>query len=164
MQAPQLRPRLDPGLLHERPVRRAVGRKRVGLAPAAVAGEHQLPVQPLARGMLGDEHLELRRQLGVPAEAELGLDAVLDRAHPQRGQVLRLGHEVDVGQRRAAPHPLRPAQRLCGALRLTRRLGARLGERVEIQLARLHAQAVADLGGEQPVLGERLAQARDPIG
>ena len=43
-------PRLDPELLHERPPGVLIGLERVGLAPAAIQGEHQLLAQPLPDG------------------------------------------------------------------------------------------------------------------
>ena len=65
--APQLRPGLDADLLDERAPRLAVDLERLGLAPAAIEREHQLPGEPLAVAVLGDELLQLADERGVAA-------------------------------------------------------------------------------------------------
>ena len=107
MQVAQLRAGLDADLLDERRSRPPVDLERFGLAPRAIQREHQLPVQPLAERVLGDERLELADELAMRAGGELGVDRLLERGQPQllqppdlgRGERL-VGH---VGQRRAAP-------------------------------------------------------------
>ena len=51
----------------------------VGLPAAAIEREHQLAAQTVVKRVLRDEPLELRHQLGVPAERKVGVDAILDR-------------------------------------------------------------------------------------
>ena len=82
MQLPQLGSRLDPERLDEHRARLPKGLQRVGLATGAVEREHQLAVQALAQRMLDDQTLELRHQLAVPAGAEIGLHASLQRRQP----------------------------------------------------------------------------------
>ena len=84
---------LDPELLDQRPARVAVDVERLGLATRAVEREHELAAQALAQRVLGDQRLELADELGVAAERELGVDALLERRHAQllEARDLRLG-------------------------------------------------------------------------
>ena len=75
-------PRLDADLLDERPPRVAVDLERLGLAPAAVEREHQLPGQPLAVAVMGDEVLQLAHELGVAPGGQVGVHAQLERGQP----------------------------------------------------------------------------------
>ena len=75
--------RLDPELLDVDAPRVAVGRERFRLPAGAIERQHQLSAQPLAERMLGGEPFELGRELTVPAERELRLDALLDGFEPQ---------------------------------------------------------------------------------
>ena len=58
--------------------RPAIGLERFGLPAAAVQGEHQLAVEVLAKRLLRYGGLQLRDQISVPAERELGLDPCLE--------------------------------------------------------------------------------------
>ena len=60
---------LDPELVDEDVAGVAVGLERVGLAAAAIQGEHQVRVQPLAPRVLGRELLKLTDQFGVAPAA-----------------------------------------------------------------------------------------------
>jgi hypothetical protein len=73
----------DPELLDEHLARLPVGLERLRLAVAAVESEDLLLAQALAQGVLADKRLQLADELGVPAERELGLDPLLDRAQAQ---------------------------------------------------------------------------------
>ena len=55
----------------------------VGLPVAPVEGEHQLPAEPLAALVLGDQRLELGDEIAMAPEREVGLDPVLERRQPQ---------------------------------------------------------------------------------
>ena len=77
------RPRLQPEHLDERLAAAPVGGERVGLPTAAVEGEDELAEQPLTRGMVGDERLELRHERRPLAALELGRDPLLDRRHAE---------------------------------------------------------------------------------
>ena len=112
-------------------------RERVGVPAGAVEREHLLPAQPLAQRVLGDERLQLPRDVGVAAEREVGLDALLQRQDPQLLEApdlrLREGLVAEVGEHRSAPQREHLAQqrrrlvRAAGAEQLPRGLVA-LGE------------------------------------
>ena len=83
----------------------AVGLERLGLAAAAVEGEHQLAAEPLAERMLGHERLELAHQLGVAPRR--GRPRSAARARPGAAPPAarsRLGERLvrQVGERRPA--------------------------------------------------------------
>ncbi len=107
---------LDAELLHERRSRVLVGLQRVRLALAAVEGEHQLGAQALAKGVLGDQRLELSHDLEMAAELELCLDQPLDRRHAQVLEAIDLGPGeglvCEPGKRLAAPECERLFERL----------------------------------------------------
>jgi hypothetical protein len=71
--------RLDPQLANERPSRVSVHLERLRLPPDAVKGEHELGAQALAQRVLSDEPVELRHEIEVEPECQLGLDPVLER-------------------------------------------------------------------------------------
>ena len=81
--------------------------ERVGLAAAAVEREHQLAAQALAEHVLGDQRLELRHQLVMAAERQVGVDPILERGQPELLQpgdlALRERLAVKIGQRLSAP-------------------------------------------------------------
>jgi hypothetical protein len=83
----------------------------IGLAAAAVQGEHQLPAQPLAQRMTGDERLELGDELTVAREREVGFDPFLEGGKAELiepGDLLLCERvEGELGERRAAPEPER---------------------------------------------------------
>jgi hypothetical protein len=85
----------------------AIRLERLRLTPAPVEGEHELEPEPLPHRMAGHECLELRHQLGVAPEREVGLDTKLDRAESHLLQPRDLGlSELLVGQvpeRRPSP-------------------------------------------------------------
>ena len=80
-----------------------IGLQRVGLAAAAIEGEHELPGEALARRVLGDQVLQLADQLGLAARGEIGLDARLQRGQAlllePRDLRLREGLERQLGER-----------------------------------------------------------------
>jgi hypothetical protein len=69
---------LDAELLVEPVAELAVGGQRLGLAPRAVEGDHELAAQPLAQGLAHHEPVELGHELGVVAQDEVGVDALLE--------------------------------------------------------------------------------------
>ncbi len=81
LQLAQRQRRLDADLVQV-PAHVLVGRERVGLAPRPVQRDHQLPARALAQGMPGHELLQLRDQSRVPAERQVGLDALLGAGQP----------------------------------------------------------------------------------
>ena len=119
--------------------------------------------------MLGDEALELAHQLRVPAQLQVGAQAILERQQSQLVQTrdLSLAERLigQIGKRRTTPEGECVAQRPRGRRRLCRRacLGHQLLEPVQVELARPQPQLVARRARhEQPVLrGERLAKPRN---
>ena len=79
-QALQRLARLDPELLGERPSRVLVDLNRLCLTAATVEGEHQLAAQPLLQWVLSDERLELPDEVEVPAERQVDVDPLDQRA------------------------------------------------------------------------------------
>ena len=71
----QLAARLEPELAVEIGPRLPVSLERIGLAAGAVQREHELRPQALAQRMLDHERFELRHELGMTAECEVGLDS-----------------------------------------------------------------------------------------
>jgi hypothetical protein len=140
--------------------RRAIRLERVRLAARAVEGEHQLLAQSLAQRVGTDERLQLGDERRVPAVLELGVDPGLDRGQAELFDPLDLAAgEVVVGdlvERRAAPERERLRQRLRTPV-VDRAL-----ETVGVELARLDAEQVAGLAGDEPV-AELLAQERDRV-
>ena len=167
--------RLDPELLDVDAPRVAVGRERLGLPAGAIERQHQLPEQPLAERMLGDEPFELGRELPVPAERELRLDPLLDGLDAQLLEPGALGGGKglvrELGQRRAAPELERLAERRGrgGGVTVGERRASLREEPLEAQrvdLAGVDLEHVAGRTSRQrgraPGRGERLAQLRDP--
>jgi hypothetical protein len=111
----QIGPRLDPELLDEDLAGMPIDLQRVRLAAAAVQREHQHRVEALTQRLDGDEPLELRDHLAMPAALEVVLDRELKRRQPQllqppdlRARERHVGHIIE---RRAAPQSQRLAQR-----------------------------------------------------
>ena len=151
----QVGTRLEAKLVSKPHDRLAVHRQRVTLSSAPVQGTHQLTPQSLVRWMLGDQHLQLRDQLSVPTEREVGLDALLDRLEPKLlhtpNRRLRERLIGDVGQRPAAPQ----RQGLAEHRGSTRRLGsARLSdeplEPCQVKLLWLDLQHISSRRRHQP--------------
>ncbi len=113
----QLPSRLEPELVDERAPGVAEALQRVGLPARPVEREHVLRAQALAHRLLAHEALELRHELDVTTETEVGLDALLDRGETQllepRGAVLREPLVGEIAQRRPAPQ----RQRRCAGAR-----------------------------------------------
>ena len=132
-------------------LRLAEDAQRVGLAAAAVEGDHQPPGEALAQRVLVDRVLELGHRLAVAAEREQGVEPGLERLqaqlvppHRRRARPVLVG---DVGEHRTAPlgEP-----------------GLEVGEggaRVAGQIAAGGGDAVLEAGGvEQPAIdGEEVA-------
>ncbi len=67
----QCRAGLQAELLDQGPARRLVGLQRLGLPPAAVERDHQLPVQALTQRVGGDQRLKLADDIGVTAQRQV---------------------------------------------------------------------------------------------
>ena len=166
MQIAQRAPGLDPELLDQRRARGLVDGERIGLAPRAIEGEHELPAQSLAQWVLGGERLELADELGVLARCEIGVDPLLQRAEAQLLELrrVRLRERLvgEVGQRRPAPQRERLAQPggRGGGIGVGRLRDQRL-KASQVELGRLDVERVAGRAGHQPAVAELLAHARD---
>ena len=141
----QLPSRLEPELVGERASGVAEALQCVGLAARPVQREHVLGAQALAHRLLAHEALELRHQLDVTTETEVGLDALLDRGEAQllepRAAVLGEPLIGEIAQRPTAPQRQRRAQELGGAGRIV------AGERSATLIQEpLEAQRVDALG------------------
>ena len=82
--------------------------------------------------MVADQPLQLGHQLTVPAQPQVGLEAILHRDQPQLGQPVGLGRGDVAGsellERLAPPQPQRLAQhRTCGPGPVVGKRTARLG-------------------------------------
>ena len=144
-----------------------VGGLRVADPPAAVEREQVQPGEPLANRMPHHELGQFRDDLGVPADAEFGLEPVLHHREPQFGQAqpgrchVRSGRSV--GEGFAAP------QRQCRAEigdRAGRSFGEQRADRVDdgheparVQFVLGGVELVARVGGDQPV-ADHLADGR----
>ena len=165
LEALELIVRLEPELLVQQPPARAIDLERVRLAAAAIEGQHQLAAEALALPVLAHEPLELRNQLRVPPQREVGLDPLLECGQPLLLEPRSLGAGegvVQLGQRRSSPQgqplPEQPGS-LRGLLRTRRR--DQLLETMEVELAVADADEVARGLGEDQIPPEGLAQLGD---
>jgi hypothetical protein len=100
---------------------------------------------------------QLTAQGGVPAQGQLGLDAVFQRGEPQLGEPGDLGLrerlEGKVGQRLAAPQRQCAPQQRCRLLRCAVEKRPRLSDQPlepdGVDLVRIQGQEIAGLPGEQ---------------
>jgi hypothetical protein len=158
LERPELLAGLDPEALDERLARRTIGRERVSLPAGAVERQHQLPAEPLAVRMLGDERLQLGDELAVPAEREVGVDSLLEHGQAllleSAGRRRREGLAVEVGQRRATPEGERIARPS---------VGPQPGELVEVGVPRRDVEHVSGGAGAErgAAFPQRLAQTGD---
>ena len=164
----QLRARLEAELLHEDTARVAIRLERVCLPPRAVEREHQLPPRALTRGMLANESLELRNELGVAAQREPCLDVVFDCREARLLEPLAIGLEcgANVGERRAAPEREGLRQqtvrlRWIAFLQTSSPVGGEPLEAGEVELVRLDVHGVAAPVSVNPLGAESATEARD---
>ena len=148
----QLRAGIDAKLLDEGLACSAVGSERVRLATRAVEREHELRAGALAQRLGLDERLELGDELGVTAQCQVGIDALLDDDGSQllEARDLRLRERLvdEVGERRPAPERERLAQHDFGGgcvARLERGppLLRQPGEAVQVHLLGIELEDVA---------------------
>ena len=171
LQTLELGPRPNAQLGVERTCRVAIRGERVTLAPRPVEREHVLGSQPLAQRLGSDELLELRRQLAVAAEPQIGLDAVLERCDAPLLEAGRLDRRErlvrDVGKRRASPFLQSGAEargctlRLSGVERGATLLAALL-EPVKVELLGLEPERVAGCATDEPVAGGGAERTPEP--
>lgn len=85
----QLRAGIEPELRRKALTRRLEDGESIGLTTVPVQGAHELADEPLAQRMRAHESLQLRDQLAVGTEPEIGLDALLERDKPAFFEALR---------------------------------------------------------------------------
>ena len=175
MQRPQLRARLDAELADEDAAGGGERVQRLGLPSRPVQRQHQLAGEALPQRMLPHQLHQLLGRLGVAAERQDHLDALLDRGQPLLAKPgpddLRAG-ATDPGQRHALPEPERRVERDGRRRQIALPAGhpglrQPLGERLRVQLAGCQPQLVPGAGGEQhparrPVRPLRLERGPQP--
>lgn len=168
---------LEPELVVEELPRAPVDVKALGLAAAAVEGEHQLRPEALTVRVVGDQRLELGDEAEVSGERELGVDPLLDRCETELLQPLgfdpRKSLELEIGERPPTPELLGCAERdRCGGwIAAGKRLAAFRGQPLEplqVELPRLDPEQVAGRPRDQTGLVRRqraqeLAKPRDVV-
>jgi hypothetical protein len=160
------RARLRAELFDERRTCGAVGLERVRLPARAIEREHELPAEPLAEWVLADEGLELRHEVRVAPESQVGVDAALERLEAKLGEVRRCSAHPfagQVGERISSPQRERLVEQLSGLVRLAdARLFDESPEAVEIELTRLDAKEIAGRPSDETV-AELAPQAEDVV-
>ena len=86
LQPAKLGPRLESQLLREELAPFLEHAQGLRLPTSAVQRDHQLPAEPFAQRMCGDERFELDDAGLDVAESNVELDSFLDRGEPQLGQ------------------------------------------------------------------------------
>ena len=170
LQLGQLGRRIEAELLGEHGARARVHAQRVGLAAAAVQGDHQAAGEPLAQRVLVGRALQLADGLAVTAEGEEGVEAGLQRLQAQlvpahRGRPGPLLVD-DVGEGRTVPLGQTGLDVRQGAVGVGAERGAGLGDAVleagGVEDAAVDGQHVAGpLPAQQLRVAERPAQQRD---
>ncbi len=170
LQLAQLGSRVDAELLGEDRARTLVGTQGVTLPAGAIQRGHELRPEPFAQRMGLHGCFQLADQLGVAAEQQVRLDAVLERrearffeARDYRASELVLG-ELD--ERRAAPQRERAAQYVGGFGRVAvlQRIVAgvrQLVETMRVDRVRRDVERVTTAARDDPVVAEHASQARD---
>ena len=134
--------------------------ERLGLAAAPVQREHQLTARALGERVGRGDSFELPDELGVASEAQVGLDAFLDRDATELFEPQRFGAgEVGVGElgeRGAPPEAERLVEERRGRRRLT---GAGALLRVHDQPFELEGVELLGLDRQQ-VSGRRRQERR----
>ena len=137
--------------------------KRLCLTAATVEGEHELPAQTLLQWVLSDKRLELPDQVGVPAERQVHVDPLDQRAQAKLLEPtdLVVGERFvrELGERRAVPHGERFAEqqrRTFGVTGGLRRAPVRepLPEAVDVELLRPDTECIASCQRLQTVVAQ----------
>ena len=164
----QERARLEAELFDEELAPFPVGLERLRLPARAVEREHQLRPQPLAQRIRADEPLELGHELGVLADRELRLGALLEEGEAElvepRDLLLRERLVAELGQRLAAPEGERLVEERRPAHGLARpRLVDEAPHAGQVELLGLEPDDVAGRARLDRVRAERLPQLRDEV-
>ena len=166
----QLGTGFQPEFVIQRLAASAIHIKRVGLTPASIKRQHQLPQQPLTVGVQYDECLQLADHIPVVAEHLVGLDPVLQRGQSRFLQACDLARSErlvrEIGERLAAPQPQGSTQQLARTRSVTvgeraTSVGGHRLETVGVDLTRRRHKQIATATREERLFAERLAQMRD---
>ena len=174
----QLGTGLDAELVDEQPAGRLVGGQRVGLSARAIEREHELRTRPFPQRLGRDQGLELTHEVRVPAECQLRLDPVLERAQPELFELRYVGLRErlidEVRDRRPAPEgeSLAEHHRATNVVALEHGSAALVHQPTEamnVHLLRLDVEQIARLRRDEdpariaipPSRVERLSQLRD---
>ena len=121
LEAPELRPGLDPELVDKRLARVTVGRERIRLPPGAVERQHELAAGTFAKRLRLRECLELGDQTRVAAEGKVRFDPLLEHDRPELLEPRDLGLRErlidEICERRPSPEGERFAQCDLGGFR-----------------------------------------------
>ena len=157
--------RIEPELVGEEPPAPLVLVEGLRLAAAPVEGQHQLAAETLPQRMLPHEPFELRHELGVESELEVGVDPPLEREQTLLLQLrpLRASKRVaKIRERLAAPQRERLPQRLGGLRRIAPiHTCHQLFEAHVVELLRVNLDDVAGSTSDDGVPTECLAQLGD---
>ena len=91
MQPAQLGAGIDAKLIRDQLAGLRIGFQGLRLPARGVEGLHEQPPQLLPDRVIGEEPAQLGHHLGMPAAAEVGLDAQFERFHQALFQAARLG-------------------------------------------------------------------------
>ncbi len=154
----EVRARFDGQFRDQGAAQAGVGLQCVGLAAAAVQGQHQLPVQLLPQRLAGGQLAQFPDQFVVPAQRQLRPQPGVQRRGPGFRQAYRGGLQQravrGVGGQRAPPQGQRPAVQVGGACRVAGRLrgpaaGVEALELGHVQPGPSEVEGVAGRAGEQ---------------
>ena len=159
---------LESPLLDERMPRRLVGVERLLLPPRPEVRKHQETAEPLAIRVLRGQPGGVGNHVVVPAELDLGLDAILERRQPELVEPRDLPLEEalvrEVGEWRSAPERQRVAEggRALGGRQRPRIMDEPL-EAAGVDHARLRAERIPAGARLDRLLPERVPQTRNGV-
>ena len=174
MQLLDRRTRLQTQLLNQHRAGRLIGVQRLRLPARAVQRQHQLPPQPLPKGMRRSKSIKLADEICMPSEREVSLDPLFQTSQAKLDDPLDLAASPllvgEVGKRRAAEKPQSPRQLLRRRSQIPSRQRGwpalkQILETSQVDLLARERQSVARrLGHDQLVgviRGQQLTQLRD---
>ena len=172
VQLAQRGPWLDAELADQLAAGVPVGGQRRGLLSGPVQRQHQQLVHPFPQRLGSGQFLQLRDELAVQAQVQLGVDPGFQRAKAQLGQPLALGagqgRRRHIRQRLPPPHLQRRRQPVSGVrpspgARGRQAGGVQFGEPGYIQLSGPHLDQVPGRAGHDPVPAGRSRACRSRL-
>jgi hypothetical protein len=168
----EMHPRFKPELVRKPMPRGPEDLERLGLSPAAIQREHQLPEEAFPERVLANEPFELGHELRATTECKVGFDPVLEGREALLLESLGLergeGLVEQVRERGPAPETERAPQRGCGLVyvvscQMFAALGEQSFEAGEVELVRLKTDEVARRLAVDAIRTDDLAEARDVV-